>query len=635
MAFRNCCGNILKYFGWNKEEKTDPRHISDREYLTVNSQTPLMNSSCGVYMEQLPEKTLGNVEQSGKHHELTEIVVEENSLRTGSKSNVGEYTENNTDKGLRPVQEQSVTSVIISNTVKEETNTSISLPIKKPDIVTPAIQNQMDKLELKNDGEKNSVDLKPESDNLSKRTMDEDNEYHNIPEVRNKRTKSNEPQPKIISTSSCNVSDQYEDPKGKNPDGLESNKMPEYINQQSLHVVNGNLGPTNASLNMQLEKTETKPSEFTDTVKEQNLSESSINILEELESRFENINEEVNIAWNTDEIKKCNKLSQKIRRLLNELKKNSFKNDSNLNDRKNRLIGDMSMLIKSIEIVNYFIELQNNLTPIEELLLKTENYKDLNNLYDELQVIRNKFNEYQVSDVAIDNIRQRKAKGQQKTEELIQKLISIKHRLNTKEIDEIQEKVETLKSDIHLFVGIKLSNRFYELDETIIRLILSLDKLEITDESLRNRKKHLLKELHKLADMLDDYAQKTEKLLSSDKELQKVFERLKSPDVSEKIIESSNNSIEKIAEEIRQLMKTNENVNLIERCKNSETECQRIKCLIDKLENDLNARKLSSNVLITNSPTSSEHIKQDHIENSTSDIPPELPKTNREYERLE
>ncbi|KAF7270989.1 hypothetical protein GWI33_016086 [Rhynchophorus ferrugineus] len=106
-------------------------------------------------------------------------------------------------------------------------------------------------------------------------------------------------------------------------------------------------------------------------------------------------------------------------------------------------------------------------------------------------------------DVNTDNIKSLKA-----NEQFAQQLNAIEEggttfREDEQRLKEVEEKLEALKPEIISFVGVRSDNKFYELDETIMRLILLLDQLEINNQLLRQRKRNMLKELHKFSEKLN------------------------------------------------------------------------------------------------------------------------------------
>ncbi|KAJ8986124.1 hypothetical protein NQ317_005594 [Molorchus minor] len=88
------------------------------------------------------------------------------------------------------------------------------------------------------------------------------------------------------------------------------------------------------------------------------------------------------------------------------------------------------------------------------------------------------------------------------------------------ELVKIEEKFKSLKPEIENFVGTTSDNKFYELDESSIRLVLKMDKLQFsagTDN--HTRKINLLKEIYNYGDLLDRRAKETEDIIEIEREI--------------------------------------------------------------------------------------------------------------------
>ncbi|KAJ8923157.1 hypothetical protein NQ315_001711 [Exocentrus adspersus] len=89
-----------------------------------------------------------------------------------------------------------------------------------------------------------------------------------------------------------------------------------------------------------------------------------------------------------------------------------------------------------------------------------------------------------------------------------------KEKVNLEELRKIEEKFQTLKPQIESFTGVTSDNKFYELDENSIKLILKMDKLDFERGSESHTKKiELLKEIYNYGDLLDQRAKQSEDLL--------------------------------------------------------------------------------------------------------------------------
>ncbi|KAF7270988.1 hypothetical protein GWI33_016085 [Rhynchophorus ferrugineus] len=147
--------------------------------------------------------------------------------------------------------------------------------------------------------------------------------------------------------------------------------------------------------------------------------------------------------------------------------------------------------------------------------------------------------------------------GQIKTNEQLAQV----HNLSEDEtkLMKIEQKLEGLKAEITSFAGVRSDNKFYELDETMMRLILLLDKLEINDQILRQRKKYLLKKIYKLSEELDCRAQQKE-LLKREKNLKTISKSLEVPHQNEEDIEKAKLYVKNIEKQREQITVNNENL---------------------------------------------------------------------------
>lgn len=95
-----------------------------------------------------------------------------------------------------------------------------------------------------------------------------------------------------------------------------------------------------------------------------------------------------------------------------------------------------------------------------------------------------------------------------------------KEKTELEELRKIEEKFKNIKPEIEGFVGTTSDNKFYELDENSIRLILKMDKLQFERGSDAHKKKiDLLKEIYNYGDLLDQRAKETEELVDIERSL--------------------------------------------------------------------------------------------------------------------
>ncbi|XP_018573724.1 major antigen isoform X2 [Anoplophora glabripennis] len=88
-----------------------------------------------------------------------------------------------------------------------------------------------------------------------------------------------------------------------------------------------------------------------------------------------------------------------------------------------------------------------------------------------------------------------------------------KDKMELEELKKIEERFKHIKPEIESFVGTTSDNKFYELDENSIRLILKMDKLQFERGSEAHKKKiDLLKDIYNYGDLLDQRAKESEDL---------------------------------------------------------------------------------------------------------------------------
>ncbi|KAJ8972021.1 hypothetical protein NQ314_000403 [Rhamnusium bicolor] len=152
-----------------------------------------------------------------------------------------------------------------------------------------------------------------------------------------------------------------------------------------------------------------------------------------------------------------------------------------------------------------------------------------------------------------------------------------KNKRYEEEMNRIEEKFKILKPEIENFVGTTSDNKFYELDESSIRLVLKMDKLQFArGTAIHNRKINLLKEIYTYGDLLDQRAKETEDIIEIESEihdLEKNFERyLRLND-----LQNLQDKLNKLATKIND---SQLNKNLLDRKQNCVT---KMKSLLDKL----------------------------------------------------
>ncbi|KAF7270990.1 hypothetical protein GWI33_016087 [Rhynchophorus ferrugineus] len=331
--------------------------------------------------------------------------------------------------------------------------------------------------------------------------------------------------------------------------------------------------------------------------------------LELLQQKFENIKKEIDKP-NADDIHKTYKLAQDVRKLLEQLNKYRFIKKTDLHvwqiNLKNEMQQYVAILENDAKEAEDVISLERKLITLEALL-RSKEQRDLKAMAEELQTIQSKLNKYDTNTTNA-SIRLRKTSVQQKTEELAQKLKriedeEIKFREQADKIMEIEEKTEALKPKIISFVGQPLDSKFNELDEATMKLIVSLENLEVKSQSLVKRKVFLSKELHKLGEILDSRGQQVEELISIEEKLEKASRLLDDARNKRDDIEAVKYYVKIIEDQIRQLAVNDDLLGRLDKC---AKEYERIQSSMVELENDINNQKMSSNWLVTKSSNQTE-----------------------------
>ncbi|XP_030754341.1 myosin-1-like isoform X2 [Sitophilus oryzae] len=258
--------------------------------------------------------------------------------------------------------------------------------------------------------------------------------------------------------------------------------------------------------------------------------------MEKFEKKFQAIKNEIRIPNSDEDVLKYYKLVQDIKKLKDELETYRLIKNTDLYMRKLRLTDEMqyytSALEKEAKAADDVINLEKKVDNLESLL-RTNKEQDMKAMAKELQAIQNKLANHNFN-LTSSNFNTRKTSVQQKTEELTQRLKEIENEEQKnksldeaeKKIAEIEKKVEALRPEVARFVGVQSDAKFYELDETTMRLVLVLDKLEVENIELRKRKVKLLAELHKFGEILDNKAQQTEELVEIEDLLKKISEEI-------------------------------------------------------------------------------------------------------------
>ncbi|XP_060521689.1 uncharacterized protein LOC132699159 [Cylas formicarius] len=154
-----------------------------------------------------------------------------------------------------------------------------------------------------------------------------------------------------------------------------------------------------------------------------------------------------------------------------------------------------------------------------ESLLNNHSSEDLNQMLKDLESIQNNLNPAKMS--------VKKSKCQAKANELVRQVQAqlkseqkdSKQTEAIKKMNDIAEKFKAIKPEIKSFVGVQSDSKFYELDETTMRLILVLEKLDFDTAELKKRKIELLKEMHNYGQILDERAGQTEDLVELEQNL--------------------------------------------------------------------------------------------------------------------
>nr|XP_023020142.1 daple-like protein [Leptinotarsa decemlineata] len=183
----------------------------------------------------------------------------------------------------------------------------------------------------------------------------------------------------------------------------------------------------------------------------------------------------------------------------------------------------------------------------------------------------------------------------------------------TERLDKIERGLDELRSEIENFVGTTSDNKFYELDECAIRIILKINDMGTFPEGgeLYNKKVKLSEEAMHCSKMLSQRANETEELINFERRISDIENNFDHYTKSTK-------DLEKLAEHIeivkRDLQKTNFNKNLRERKQSCVEQ-------IDNVVKKIDERNDNEKVEATDSKTSMniENATEKQIKTTTED----------------
>lgn len=170
-----------------------------------------------------------------------------------------------------------------------------------------------------------------------------------------------------------------------------------------------------------------------------------------------------------------------------------------------------------INAINIFIGLNSrldliklSLDQLKNLDENTEHQKEI--IYNEIETLKN------VVEAKI-------ALGQQdinqnSLEEFKKKATEENDRRMNEELDKIELTFGKLKEDINNFIGTKSDKKYYDLDESTMRLILKMDELKLPKGTqLYDRKVELLKQIHQYENFLEKRTRETENITQFERDV--------------------------------------------------------------------------------------------------------------------
>ncbi|XP_066139551.1 uncharacterized protein [Euwallacea fornicatus] len=231
--------------------------------------------------------------------------------------------------------------------------------------------------------------------------------------------------------------------------------------------------------------------------------------IERFESSFSSIKQKISITSYEEGGVKFAGMSSEIGELMEKLQSYSFIKGTELHQRQAVLLQEMQYygdaLDKEATDIRYVQSMEARTKSLGQSL---EDDGSLSRSRRELESLQKELQEHHFSS---DNelLRNRKSNVQKSINLLKAKLKQLET-CASKEIEDIEARIQILKPQIETFTGLKTESKYYELNESVTKTVIALDRLEAEDEQLKKRTVKLLKELRSLAKALEERAVQTQ-----------------------------------------------------------------------------------------------------------------------------
>ncbi|KAH1016163.1 hypothetical protein HUJ04_007432 [Dendroctonus ponderosae] len=259
--------------------------------------------------------------------------------------------------------------------------------------------------------------------------------------------------------------------------------------------------------------------------------------IEKIEQAFENIREKISNSTTEQAKHEFYQFANDIRNQKKMLERYDVEPESELYQKQANMIEGMEAYIEILEKeaadINFIFNMEKRSKELEEEFANDPQSK-LPELEGELESVRIGLHQYNMSS-SNQILTENKLKLEHQTDLLMQKLEELKQNQaqlkdDKKEkaaIENVKQNIKMIAPQIHSFVGIKSSNEYYKLNETIIRSSLALDEILVNKGELHNSRIKLLKELHTLGNILDERTNQTEQIFEIERALNEISDVLK------------------------------------------------------------------------------------------------------------
>ncbi|XP_066261993.1 putative leucine-rich repeat-containing protein DDB_G0290503 [Euwallacea similis] len=243
--------------------------------------------------------------------------------------------------------------------------------------------------------------------------------------------------------------------------------------------------------------------------------------IERFENSFSNIKQKISTTSYEEGGVKFAGMSSEIGELMEKLQNYSFIRGTELHQRQAALLQEMQYysdaLDKEATDIRYVQSIEMRTKSLGQFL---EGEGSLSRSRRELESLEKELEEHHFSS---DNqlLRNRKSNVQKNINSLKIQLKQLETCIS-KEIEDIEAQIKVLKPQIETFTGLKTESRYYELNESVTKTVITLDRLEIENEQLKKRSVKLLKELHSLAKALEERALQTQEIVNLEQAIEDV-----------------------------------------------------------------------------------------------------------------